>query len=118
MSTDELRRAIEALPGHKEMTYYHRWAAGIRSLNPRSMQENLLIIMKRHKVTTENRAFPRKGNSNFELGAAICYVNEENYFLTIIKHIAVPSSKLELPFGQLKVKNRGKLIYYYPPWKK
>ena len=24
MSTDELRRAMEALPGHKEMTYYHR----------------------------------------------------------------------------------------------
>ena len=38
------------------------------------------------------------GNSNFELGTAICYVNVENYFLTIIKHIAVPSSKLEFPF--------------------
>ena len=38
-----------------------------------------------------------KGNSNFELGTAICYVNVENYFLTIIKHIAVPSSKLEFP---------------------
>ena len=25
MSTDELRRAMEALPGHKEMTYYHRF---------------------------------------------------------------------------------------------
>ena len=24
-----------------------------------------------------------KGNSNFELGTAICYVNVENYFLTI-----------------------------------
>ena len=32
-----------------------------------------------------------KGNSNFELGTAICYVNVENYFLTIIEHIAVPS---------------------------
>ena len=32
-------------------------------------------------------------NSNFELGTAICYVNVENYFLTIIKHIAVLSSK-------------------------
>ena len=40
----------------------------------------------------------RKGNSNFELGTAICYVIVENYFLTIIKHIAVPSSKLEFPF--------------------
>ena len=39
-----------------------------------------------------------KGNSNFELGTAICYENVENYFLTIIKHIAVPSSKLEFPF--------------------
>ena len=39
-----------------------------------------------------------KGNSNVELGTAICYVNVENYFLTIIKHIAVPSSKLEFPF--------------------
>ena len=29
MSTDELRRTIEALPGHKDMTYYHRWAAGM-----------------------------------------------------------------------------------------
>ena len=29
MSTDELRRAMEALPGHKDMTYYHRWAAGM-----------------------------------------------------------------------------------------
>ena len=38
-----------------------------------------------------------KGNSNFELGTAICYVNVENYFLTIIKHLAVPSSKLEFP---------------------
>ena len=37
-----------------------------------------------------------KGNSNFELGTAICYVNVENYFLTIINHIAVPSTKLEL----------------------
>ena len=42
-----------------------------------------------------------KGNSNFELGTAICYVNVENYFLTIIKHIAVPSSKLEFPFWAL-----------------
>ena len=100
MSTDELRRAIEALPGHKEMTYYHRWAAGIRSLNPRSMQKNLRIIMKRQKLTSANTAFPRKGNSNFELGTAICYVNEENYFLTIIKHIAVPSSKLEFSFRE------------------
>ena len=40
----------------------------------------------------------KKGNSNFELGTAICYVNVENYFLTIIKHIAVPSTKLELLF--------------------
>ena len=39
--------------------------------------------------------FQRKGNSNFELGM---YLNAENYFLTIIKHIAVPSSKLEFPF--------------------
>ena len=39
-----------------------------------------------------------KGNSNFELGTTICYVNVDNYFLTIIKHIAVPSSKLEFPF--------------------
>ena len=38
-----------------------------------------------------------KGNSNFELGTAICYVNVENYFLTIVKPIAVPSSKLEFP---------------------
>ena len=44
--------------------------------------------------------FKSKGNSNFELGTAICYVNVENYFLTIIKHIAVPSSKLEFPFEQ------------------
>ena len=36
--------------------------------------------------------FEIKGNSNFELGTAICYVNVENYFLTIIKHIAVPST--------------------------
>ena len=40
-----------------------------------------------------------KGNSNFELGTAICYVNVENYFLTIFKQIAVPSSKLEFPIG-------------------
>ena len=39
-----------------------------------------------------------KGNSNLELGTAICYVNVENYFLTFIKPIAVPSSKLEFPF--------------------
>ena len=46
----------------------------------------------------ERCVFLRKGNSNFELRTAICYVNVENYFLTIIKHIAVPSSKLEFPF--------------------
>ena len=45
-----------------------------------------------------NFYFFKKGNSNFELGTAICYVNVENYFLTIIKHNAVPSSKLEFPF--------------------
>ena len=39
----------------------------------------------------------QKGNSNFVLGTAICYVNVENYFLTFIKHIAVPSTKLEFP---------------------
>ena len=33
-----------------------------------------------------------KGNSNFELGTAICYVNVENNSLTSTKHIAVPSS--------------------------
>ena len=38
-----------------------------------------------------------KGNFNFALGTATCYVNVENYFLTIIKHIAVPSSELEFP---------------------
>ena len=42
----------------------------------------------------------KKGNSNFELGTAICYVNVENYFLTIIKNIAVPSLKLEFPFDK------------------
>ena len=42
-----------------------------------------------------------KANSNFELGAAICYVNVESCFLTIIKHIAVPSSKLEFPLSKL-----------------
>ena len=41
--------------------------------------------------------FIDNGNSNFELGTAICYIDVENYFLTIIKHIAVPSSKLEFP---------------------
>ena len=45
----------------------------------------------------------QKGNSNIELGTALCYVNVENYFLTIIKHVAVPSSKLEIPF----IKRRG-----------
>ena len=29
MSTDELRRAMESLPGHKTMSYYHRWSAGM-----------------------------------------------------------------------------------------
>ena len=29
MSTDELRRSMESLPGHREMSYYHRWAAGM-----------------------------------------------------------------------------------------
>ena len=38
----------------------------------------------------------KKGNSNFELGTAICYVSVENYFINIIKNIAVPSTKLEL----------------------
>ena len=46
----------------------------------------------------QSSSSPLKGNSNFELGTAICYVNVENYFLTIIKHIAVLSSKLEFPF--------------------
>ena len=31
-----------------------------------------------------------------------CYVNGENYSLTITKHIAVPSSKLEFPFLNIK----------------
>ena len=38
-----------------------------------------------------------KGNSNFELRTTICHVNVEIYFLTIINHIGVPSSKLEFP---------------------
>ena len=29
-------------------------------------------------------------------------VNVENYILTIIKHIAVPSSKLEFPLNKIK----------------
>ena len=32
MSTDELRRSMEQLPGHKEMSYYHRWAAGMTAV--------------------------------------------------------------------------------------
>ena len=51
----------------------------------------------------------KKGKSNFELGTAICYVNVENYFLTIIKHIAVPSSKLELPYEFL-------YFYFFEPF--
>ena len=45
-----------------------------------------------------------KGNSNFELGTPICFVYVENYFLTIIKHIADLSSKLEFPFVNLSLK--------------
>ena len=52
-----------------------------------------------------------KGNSNLELGTAICYINVENYFLTIIKHIAVPSSKLEFPFHYAWVESRNTLIF-------
>ena len=33
MSTDELRRAMENLPGHCDMTYYHRWAAGMMAVS-------------------------------------------------------------------------------------
>ena len=33
MSTDELRRSIEALPGHRDMTYYHKWAAGMTAVS-------------------------------------------------------------------------------------
>ena len=33
MSTDELRRAMENLPGHCDMTYYHRWAAGMLAVS-------------------------------------------------------------------------------------
>ena len=47
----------------------------------------------------ELKASPSKGNSNFELR-----VNGENYFLAIIKHIAVLSSKLEFPFVNLSLK--------------
>ena len=32
MSTDELRQSMEQLPGHKEMSYYHRWAAGMAAV--------------------------------------------------------------------------------------
>ena len=54
----------------------------------------------------------QKGNSNFELGTAICYVNVENYFLTIIKHIAVPSSKLEFPFITLiNIRQKQKEVF-------
>ena len=70
-----------------------------------------------------------KGNSNFELGTAICYVKVENYFLTIIKHIAVPSSKLEFPIIQLMDLWKGARLehcfhqiqldtFYQPIWKK
>ena len=60
--------------------------------------ESLLIvgnwIVKGPTVPFQSRLFlhlkfmvnnkKTKGNSNFELGTAICYVNVENYFLTII----------------------------------
>ena len=58
------------------------------------------------------------GNSNFELGTAICYVNVENYFLTIIKHIAVLSSKLEFPLFQVSefyIVERRQVSKLYPP---
>jgi len=32
LTTDELRRSVEALPGHIDMTYYHRWAAGMTAI--------------------------------------------------------------------------------------
>lgn len=32
VSTDELRRAVEALPGHRELGYYHKWAAAMAAI--------------------------------------------------------------------------------------
>eukprot|EP00092_Neocalanus_flemingeri_P003611 GFUD01003875.1.p1 GENE.GFUD01003875.1~~GFUD01003875.1.p1 ORF type:complete len:443 (+),score=136.99 GFUD01003875.1:43-1371(+) len=32
LTTDELRRSVEALPGHTSMSYYHRWAAGMTAI--------------------------------------------------------------------------------------
>ena len=60
--------------------------------NDINIEQAIINLLLQHTITLKT-----KGNSNFELGTAICYVNVENYFLTIIKHIAVPSSKLEFP---------------------
>jgi len=32
LTTDELRRGVEALPGHAQMSYYHRWAASMTAI--------------------------------------------------------------------------------------
>ena len=44
-----------------------------------------------------------KGNSNFELGTAICYVNVENYFLTI-KYKAYCCTELKVTIPLLPYK--------------
>ena len=32
LTTDELRRGVESLPGHADMSYYHRWAASMTAI--------------------------------------------------------------------------------------
>ena len=55
-----------------------------------------------------------KGNSNFELGTAICFIIVRKYTFTLhsILHIAVLSPKLEFPFFEPLLINITKLITF------
>ena len=46
--------------------------------NDINIEPAIINLLLQHTITLKT-----KGNSNSELGTAICYVNVENYFLTI-----------------------------------
>ena len=65
MSTDELRRAMEALPGHKEMTYYHRY---------RIYLVKTLCVVYRVWISLISRTRSRKSQPFFHLSCHAIWI--------------------------------------------
>ena len=85
MSTDELRRAMENLPGHCSMTYYHRWAAGMIAV---SVERG--TVSRQEVERWEGRLAEAVLEPQYQVGQAVRVRREEDRIRWRKPHLRTP----------------------------